>query len=60
MRLASEERRSRAVGEDLTSITTAAVSTVESPRPPDYPAGEFSRVLGFSVPKVFLTLQWTE
>lgn len=32
-------------GPDL-CIHTAAVSTVESPRPPDYPAGEFRCVPG--------------
>lgn len=35
------------MGEDLTSVSTAAVLTMESPRSPDYPAGEFRPVLGF-------------
>lgn len=45
--LPQRRMRSSAVEEDLTSVSTAAVSTVESLRPPDYPAGEFRPVLGF-------------
>lgn len=33
--------------DSLASVATASVSTVQPLRPPDYPAGEFRRALGF-------------